>query len=107
MYRSVKALYGLTNYDEALVQVKELLKIDPKNVDGQRELNAVVMRIEEKRKGLYNFNQMIEDAKKSSTPRLDNASYAGPVQITEVSYIQQFYFDYRSLDPLINSGSES
>jgi tetratricopeptide (TPR) repeat protein len=91
LYRSVKALYALENYDEALVQVKNLLKIDPKNVDGQRESSAIVTRIEEKRKGLYNFNQMIEEAKKSSTPRLDNASYVGPVQLTEVSYREKIY----------------
>jgi tetratricopeptide (TPR) repeat protein len=107
LYRCVKALYGLENYDEALVQVKKLLEVDPKNADGQRELTSIVTRIKEKRKGLYNFNQMIEEAKKSSTPRLDNASYVGPVQITEVSYIQQFYLDYRSLDFFINFRSES
>ncbi|CAF4436120.1 unnamed protein product, partial [Rotaria sp. Silwood2] len=84
LYRCVKAFYGLENYDEALVQVKKLLKIDLKNVDGHRELTSIVTRIEEK-KGLYNFNQMIEEAKKSSTSRLHNASYVGPVQITEIS----------------------
>ncbi|CAF1131538.1 unnamed protein product [Adineta steineri] len=85
LYRCIKALYGLENYDEALVQVKNLLKIDPKNVDAQRELNSIETRITEKRKGLYNFDQMIEQAKKSSTPCLDNASYVGPVQVAEIS----------------------
>lgn len=88
LYRCVKAFYGLEKYGEALAQVKTLLKEDPKNVDGQRELTSIMTRIKETEKGLYNFNQMIEAAKKSSTPRLDNASYVGPVKITEVSYIQ-------------------
>ena len=94
LYRSVKALYGLENYDEALVQVKKLLKLDPNNADGLRELSAIVMRIKEKGQGLYNFNQMIEEANKSSTPRLDNASYVGPVQITEVSYTEMVYKNF-------------
>jgi tetratricopeptide (TPR) repeat protein len=89
LYRSVKAHYGLENYDEALVQLKKLLTLEPDNKDGKRELNVIETRIKERRNGLYDFNEMIKEAKNSSNPRLNNASFVGPVQITEVSYTEK------------------
>ncbi|UJR24077.1 hypothetical protein I4U23_027045 [Adineta vaga] len=79
------SFYGLESYDEALVQIKKLLETDPGNVDGKKELTSIMTRIEEKEKGIYNFDQMLKEAKKSSTPRLDYASYVGPVQLTEIA----------------------
>ncbi|CAF1352315.1 unnamed protein product [Didymodactylos carnosus] len=85
IFRSAKAFYGLEEYEQALVKMQLYSKVAANKDEAHRELKNIRDRLFEKQRGIYDWNVMIAEAKKSATPRLDHASYVGPVRVANIS----------------------
>ncbi|KUJ12563.1 SET domain-containing protein [Mollisia scopiformis] len=82
LYREALALYGLERYTEA-VEVLELLVCKyPESTSGKHELARSRLRLAEQETGSYDFKALYK-ATKLRPPRMDNATYKGPIEIRE------------------------
>ena len=85
LYRAAKAFYALGEYDQAWVKMQLYARVTANREEAENELKSVRDRLNETQSGTYDWNIMIAEAKKSSTPRVDHASYIGPVRIANIS----------------------
>lgn len=82
LYRGALALYGLGKYKEALETLETLIQKYPDSAPGKYELDRTRLRLAEQEKGVYDFKALYQ-ATKLRPPRVDFATYKGPVEIRE------------------------
>ena len=85
LYRAAKAFYALEEYEQALIKMQLYVQVAVDKVEVEYELKIIRDRLKEEQYGIYDWNAMIDEAKKSSRPRLNHASYLGPIRIAHVS----------------------
>ena len=79
-YRAARSLYELGRFQECHNVLKLLLEEYPHCAEARNELSRTEHRLREQEHGDFNFKTMYEAAKKNP-PRLDCATYIGPVSI--------------------------
>lgn len=81
LYRASKALYALQRFSECHKVLKTLCEKYPKNFDAKKELERVCTRVSEQKYGTYDFETMYKQAAKLRPPKLDNATFIGPIVV--------------------------
>jgi len=83
LYRSALACYGDGDYESARARLVKLLKEFPENKDAKEKLLRTFRRLQEQRKGEYEFLKMRNEVKEWGDKRgkFDCAEYVGPVRI--------------------------
>ncbi|KAE8442535.1 hypothetical protein EG329_003250 [Mollisiaceae sp. DMI_Dod_QoI] len=97
LYRGALALYGLGRYKEAIEVLEILLRKYPDSVPGKDELDRSRLRFAEQQSGVYDFKTLYKAAK-LRPPRMDNASYQGPVEVRESKGRGRGLFTTRSVE---------
>lgn len=85
LYRAAKAFYGLEQYEQALVKMQLYAHATRNKVEAEYEIKIIRDRLKEEQHGIYDWNAMVHEANKSSTPRLNHATYIGPVRVANIS----------------------
>ncbi|KAF2845050.1 hypothetical protein T440DRAFT_545688 [Plenodomus tracheiphilus IPT5] len=85
MFRAAEALYELRRYDEAHKVLELLVSSFPSNARAQEVLKRVRSRCGEQSSGNYNFKRLQEQAQKLRPPRLEHATYVGPVEVRQAA----------------------
>ncbi|EKD16905.1 uncharacterized protein L3040_001187 [Drepanopeziza brunnea f. sp. 'multigermtubi'] len=80
LHRWALALYGLGRFDEALKVLQRLVSTYPDSAIGKQELARCRLRLAEQESGIYDFQALYKAAKRRP-PRLDIATYRGPVEV--------------------------
>jgi hypothetical protein len=83
LYCKALALYGLWRYKEALEVLEILVRTYPESASGKHELDRCRLRIAEQESGMYDFKALYKETK-LRPPRLDHATYKGPVEVREL-----------------------
>ncbi|KAI9055046.1 hypothetical protein LZ554_000012 [Drepanopeziza brunnea f. sp. 'monogermtubi'] len=78
--RQALALYGLGRFEEALKLLQTLVSTYPDSAIGKQELARCRLRLAEQENGVYDFQALYQAAKRRP-PRVDIASYRGPVEV--------------------------
>ncbi|KAJ9195287.1 hypothetical protein DTO027B5_6494 [Paecilomyces variotii] len=81
LFRKSQALYYLHRFEESCEVHKVLSKAYPNNTSAKSEFNRATARLAEGRSGKYPFRQLQREATKCRPPRLDRATYIGPVSV--------------------------
>ncbi|KAM5349946.1 hypothetical protein ACJ41O_006451 [Fusarium nematophilum] len=82
LFREARALYELGNFQNCLEKLETLEKSFPENKAVNPETDRVRARLDEQRKGRYNFKQMYKQAK-LAPPLIDCGTFSSPVEIRE------------------------
>lgn len=82
LYRGALALYGLEKYQEALKMLQILVDKYPESFPGKSAFDRARLRVTEQKTGVYDF-QAIYEATKLRPPRMDNATYKGPIEVQQ------------------------
>lgn len=81
LFRKSQALYHLQRFGESC-EVHELLSKEyPNNTTAKKEFDRATARLAEGQSGEYPFKQLQREAAKRRPPRLDRATYIGPVSV--------------------------
>ncbi|KAK0717706.1 hypothetical protein B0T26DRAFT_854808 [Lasiosphaeria miniovina] len=81
LFRKAQALYSLERYRECCEVLKDLRLEYPDNTAAKSELTRAISRLAEQTHGKYPFKQMYAEAACLQPPRLDRATYLGPVAV--------------------------
>lgn len=81
LFRKAQALYNLQKFGEACDVYSELRKEYPANTAAKNEFIRAITRLAEQECGQYQFKRLQSEAKTSRPPRLDHATYIGPVSV--------------------------
>lgn len=81
LYRGAQALCSLGRYKEAVEFLEVLVAKYPESDAGKLELERSRRKVTEEETGVYNFKTLYKAASKLRPPRMDNATFRGPVQI--------------------------
>jgi hypothetical protein len=82
LYRGALALYELQRYGEAIDMLQILVQNFPESAPGRHELSRAQLRLAEQKTGNYDFTR-IHKATKLRPPRIDCATFKGPIEIRE------------------------
>ncbi|TVY83563.1 hypothetical protein LSUE1_G003604 [Lachnellula suecica] len=82
LYRGALALYGLGKYKEALGVLQILVRKYPESAPGKHEFERTRLRVAEQESGIYDWKALYK-ATKLRPPRMDNATYKGPIEVRE------------------------
>lgn len=85
LYRAAKAFYALEEYEQALIKMQLCAKVATNKEEVRNEIKTIRDRLNEKQRGIYDWNMMVTAAKNSLKPRLNHASYIGPVRVANIS----------------------
>ncbi|KAF4633568.1 hypothetical protein G7Y89_g4550 [Cudoniella acicularis] len=96
IYYGALALYSLERYKEALELLQILVRKYPDCTLFKGELDRTRLRITEQNGGVYDF-ECLYKAAKLRPPRMDNASYKGPVEVQESKGKGRGLFTMRSV----------
>lgn len=81
LFRKSQALYNLQRFRESCDVHRVLAKEYPENNDAKSEFNRATARLAEQESGKYQFKRLQLEASKRRPPRLDRATYIGPVTV--------------------------
>ncbi|KAN0077855.1 hypothetical protein V8E54_006159 [Elaphomyces granulatus] len=81
LYRAGQALYELGRFSECQDILQSLCEKYPNNVSAAMELERVRCRLEEQKSGIYDFKAIQEKMSRDPPPRLDHATFIGPVTV--------------------------
>lgn len=81
LFRAAEALYNLRQFSECCQVLEQLCANFPHNSEASAFLERTQSRVVEQNSGVYNFNQLQENANKIRPPHLDHATYIGPVEV--------------------------
>ena len=81
LFRKSQALYYLHRFEESCEVHKVLSKAYPNNTAAKSEFNRATARLAEGQSGKYPFRQLQREATNRHPPRLDRATYIGPVSV--------------------------
>ncbi|UPK97264.1 hypothetical protein LCI18_008199 [Fusarium solani-melongenae] len=80
LFREVRALYELRDFDQCMVKIQLLAESYPDNKAVRSEMKRVEARLNERQKGEYNFTQMYKQAI-NDPPLIDCADFSAPVEV--------------------------
>ncbi|KAK0112749.1 hypothetical protein ONS95_014484 [Cadophora gregata] len=80
LYLKGLALYGLGRFNDAMEVFQAVVDSYPSSGSGKEELNRCRLRMAEHESGIYDFKAMYK-ATKLRPPRVDAATYKGPVEV--------------------------
>lgn len=81
LFLQARAYYNLRDFEAARKAWVAYLSFAPNEKDGQKHMKMTMTRLDEEKKGNYNFKQMSTDATQSKFPRLDYADYLAAVEV--------------------------
>ena len=81
LYRAGKALYGLGRFSQCCDILQTLCEKYPNNFEAAKELARARLRLLEQQCGTYDFKTIYEEVSKVRPPRLDHATFIGPVMV--------------------------
>ncbi|TVY56830.1 hypothetical protein LCER1_G002327, partial [Lachnellula cervina] len=81
LYRGSKALYGLGRFSECCDLLQTLRETYPDNAQAARDLARARARLSEKQSGTYDFKTIYKEVSKLRPPRLDHATFIGPIVV--------------------------
>jgi hypothetical protein len=96
LYRAALASYELRKYEDCVKFLNQILPLGPVNEAGQNLFARVNVRLEESRKGQYDFKAMYRELEIS--PHLDHATYVGPLVIRQSEGRGRGVFTTRPVD---------
>ena len=81
LFRAARASYGLENFTQCRSYLAELQKLYPGNKAATKDIERCELRFQEQA-GNFDFASMlIEAVNKQPSPRLDRATYIGPIEV--------------------------
>ena len=81
LFRASRASYGLENFSQCRSYLAELQKLYPGNKAATKDIERCELRFQEQA-GKFDFASMLTEAvTKQPSPRLDRASYIGPIEV--------------------------
>jgi hypothetical protein len=83
LFRAAEALYSLRQFEKSCEVLQLLCNAYSDNKQAKLILDRAKKRVQEQNTGNYNFKQLQVEAEKLKPPRLDHASYYGPIEIRQ------------------------
>ncbi|OJK04901.1 hypothetical protein ASPACDRAFT_49254 [Aspergillus aculeatus ATCC 16872] len=81
LFRKSQALYHLQRFPDSCATHHTLRRLYPENVAAKQEFDRATDRLTESQLGKYPFKRLQREADKRRPPRLDRATYVGPVSV--------------------------
>ena len=85
MFRAGEALYNLERFEECCQVLETLCRAYPLNDLARAASIRAQSRLREQKTGEYNFKLLQAEAKKLRPPRLDHATYIGPLEVRQTA----------------------
>ncbi|TIA63867.1 hypothetical protein D6C77_01814 [Aureobasidium pullulans] len=83
LFRAGRALYELSNYQEARDAFQKALLLSPSDKDTQSQLKRTVARIKEETEGVFNFASISKTVDSSKNIHVDQASYLSRTEVRQ------------------------
>ncbi|KAK3899288.1 hypothetical protein C8A05DRAFT_37110, partial [Staphylotrichum tortipilum] len=83
LFRKAEALFNLQRFRECCDVLKDLRLAYPSNEPAKHLLTRAISRLAEQTHGKYPFKEMRAEAARLRPPRLDRATYIGPVRVQD------------------------
>ncbi|KAL2881108.1 hypothetical protein SGCOL_003398 [Colletotrichum sp. CLE4] len=80
LFREAKAHYALEQFSLCSEKLRQVVALNPRNRDAEKELERTLCRIREQEQGIYQWKQMHTQAE-ATPPTVDCATYTGPVEV--------------------------
>ncbi|EPE34368.1 SET [Glarea lozoyensis ATCC 20868] len=91
-----KACYALRSFVESKTYLEKALELNPSDMKARKELNRVLIRLEEHNTGNYDFARMIQE--QESNIWLDHADFTSKVEVRPTNYAGRGLFTTKDVE---------
>jgi tetratricopeptide (TPR) repeat protein len=91
-----KASYALRSFVESKTYLEKALELNPSDMKARKELNRVLLRLEEQETGNYDFVRMIQEQENKTL--LDHADFTSKVEVRATNYAGRGIFTTKDVE---------